>query len=94
MGLRLAHPLLCTVLALETACDFLLCLICALAASDCTPCFACAVSTMSCDAHKGSALPLAHGKSLRLSELGRPVAAGAPPASKHGTWRTRRPCFT
>ena len=55
MGLRLAHPPLCTVLALETASDFLLCLLCALAASDCTPCFACAVSTMSCDAHKGAA---------------------------------------
>ena len=62
MGLRLAHPPLCTVLALETASDFLLCLLCALAASDCTPCFACAVSTMSCDAHKGSALPLPAAK--------------------------------
>ena len=62
MGLRLAHPPLCTLLALETACDILLCLLCALAASDCTPCFACAMSTMSCDAHKGSGLPLLAAK--------------------------------
>ena len=37
---------------------------------NCTPCFACAVSTMSCDAHKGSALPLPAAKGCAFRRLG------------------------